>query len=151
MNQKDLNWYRENGFTETVVTTADEIAAQVEHFYEMEFSEMFICNIQKEGQEEYPSLWLFTEQDADECKNFLTRFDIDIVKYKGNVRYVNIITDNKGTLVNATPTSTMKLAVAFTDDVKCIFEAKGANCQRLSGIAKRYLKEYKEGRKTYGS
>lgn len=145
MNQNDLKWYRENGFPDTVVTTAAEIAAQVEKYYEMEFGEIFISNIQNGGQEEYPSLWLFSEQDAVECKNFLTRFDIDIVRYKSNVRYVNIITDKNDTLINPTPASTMKLAVSLTEDVKCIFDAKGVNCLRLSGVAKRYLTEYKSG------
>ena len=146
MNQNDLKWYRENGFPETVVSTAVEITAQVERFYEMEFVEIFICNIQKEGQEEYTSLWLFTEQDVVECKNFLTRFDIDIVRYKGNVRYVNIITNKSDALDKPSQDSTMKLAVSLAEDIKCFLDAKGANCQRLSGIAKRYLKEYKEGR-----
>ncbi len=146
MIQNDLNWYRDNGFPETVVSTAAEITAQVEKYYEIEFDEIFISNIQNEGQEEYPSLWLFSEQDAVECKNFLIRFDIDIVRYKGCVKYVNIITDKNDTLINPTVTSTMKLAVSLTDDIKCIFNAKGNNCQRLSGIAKRYLNEYKAGR-----
>lgn len=146
MIKNDLKWYRENGFTETVVSTATEVSKQVERLYEMKFSELFICNIQKDGQEEYPSLWLFNEQDAVECKNFLTRFDVDIVRYKGNVRYVNIITEKSDSLKNTTPSSTMKLYVSLFEDVKCLFDAKGANCQRLSGIAKRYLKEYKEGR-----
>lgn len=146
MNKNDLNWYREIGFADAVVNSAEEILSRVESYYEMEFDEIFISNIQNENHEEYPSLWLFSEQDAVECKNFLTRFDIDIVKYKGNVRYVNIITDNKETLNTPTVASTMKLAIALADDVKCIFDAKGQNCKKLSGIAKRYLKEYKSGR-----
>lgn len=146
MNQNDLNWYKDNGFPETVVSTAAEIIAQVEKYYEMEFCEVFISNIQNEGQEEYSSLWLFSEQDAVECKNFLTRFDIDIVRYKGCVKYVNIITDKNDTLINPTTTSTMKLVVSLTDDIKCVFDAKGTNCLRLSGVAKRYLKEYKSGK-----
>ena len=146
MTQDDLNWYKENGFPETVVKTAAEKKAQVEKYYEMEFDEIFISNIQNEGQEEYPSLWLFSKQDVVECKDFLTRFDIDIVRYKGNVRYVNIIADKNDTLTNPTPTSKMKLAVSLTSDVKCFFDAKGVNCLRLSGVAKRYLTEYKAGR-----
>ena len=146
MNKNDLNWYREIGFADAVVNSAEEILSRVESYYEMEFDEIFISNIQNENHEEYPSLWLFSEQDAVECKNFLTRFDIDIVKYKGNVRYVNIITDKKETLNTPTVASTMKLAIALADDVKCIFDAKGQNCKKLSGIAKRYLKEYKSGR-----
>lgn len=146
MNKNDLNWYREIGFADAVVNSAEEILSRVESYYEMEFDEIFISNIQNDNHEEYPSLWLFSEQDAVECKNFLTRFDIDIVKYKGNVRYVNIITDNKESLNTPTAASTMKLAIALADDVKCIFDAKGLNCQKLSGIAKRYLREYKSGR-----
>ncbi len=146
MNKNDFNWYREIGFADTVVNTAEDIASRVESYYEMKFDEIFISNIQNDNHEEYPSLWMFTEQDAVECKNFLTRFDIDVVKYKGNVRYVNIITDDKETLNTPSSTSTMKLAVSLSDDVKCIFDAKGLNCKKLSGIAKRYLKEYKSGR-----
>lgn len=146
MNQNDLKWYRDNGFPETVVTTAAETTALVEKYYEIEFDEMFISNVLKEGQEEYPSLWLFTERDVVECKNFLNRFDIDIVRYKDNVRYVNIITDKKDTIINPSSSSKMKLAVLLIDDSRCVFDAIGANCQRLSGIAKRYLREYKGGR-----
>lgn len=143
MKQDDLNWYRQNGFPEIVVNTAAEIISQVEKYYEMEFDEIFISNVQNNGYEEYPSLWMFTEQYAVECKFFLNRFDIDLVRYKGRIKYVNIITDKYDTLGNPLPTASMKLTVSLKDDLKCLFDAKGINCVRLSGIAKRYLKEFK--------
>ena len=146
MIQNDLKWYEGNGFTETVLAAATEITALVEKYYEMTFDEMFICNVQRDGQEEYPSLWLFTEQDVVECKNFLTRVDIDIARYKGAVKYVNIMADKTDSLINPTQASTVRLSVSLVDDIKCYFDAKGANCQRLSEIAKHFLKEYKKGR-----
>ena len=142
----DLNWYKEIGFPEAVISTAAEITTQVEEYYEIEFDEIFICNIQNEGQEEYMSLWMFSEQDVVECKNFLTRFDIDIAKYKGNVKYVNIITDKKETLFNPADSSTMRLSISLDDDIKCYFDAKGMNCKKLRGVATRFLREYKAGR-----
>lgn len=143
MKENDLNWYRENGFAEAVLSTAAEITAQVEHYYEMGFDEVFICNNLKNGQEEYPSLWLFTGQDAVECKNFLTDFNIDILRYKNNVIYINIMADNGEALSKPEQTSKMKVEVAVMNDARCTFEAYGMNCQKLSGIAKRFLKEYK--------
>ena len=145
MDKKEFNWYREIGYPEAVVSSAEVTVSQVESYYEMEFDEIFISNIQNESHEEYPSLWLFSNQDAVECKDFLTRFDIDIVKYKGNVRYVNIISNSKDILKSTEPTSKMKLAISLADDLKCYFDAKGQNCRKLIGIAKRYLNEYKSG------
>lgn len=143
MKENDLNWYRENGFAEAVLSTAAEITAQVEHYYEMGFDEIFISNVMEGDHEEYPSLWLFSDQDVVECKDFLTHFDIDIVKYKSNVLYINIIA-NKGTvLYDPEKNSKMKLEVSIMENARCTFEAYGMNCIKLSGIVKRFLKEYK--------
>ena len=146
MNQERLNWYREIGLADTVVSSVEEIVSIVESYYKMEFDDIFISNIQNDHHEEYPSLWLFSEQDVVECKYFLTRFDIDVAKYKGYVRYVNIITDSKETLASPKTTSTMKLVISLDHDIKCIFDAKGLNCIKLNEIAQRFLKEYNSSR-----
>lgn len=143
MKQNVLKWYREIGFPETVVSTAADIIAQVETFYDMLFDGIFISNIRNGDQEEYTSLWLFSGQYVVECKDFLTRFDIDIVRYKDNIRYVSILTDRKESLTNPTHTSTMKLSVLLADSVRCLYDATGLNCMKLSEIAQLYLKGYK--------
>ncbi len=143
MNQNDLEWYREIGFPNTVVSTAADIIAQVETYYAMLFDGFFISNIKNGDQEEYTSLWLFSGQYVVECKDYLTRFDIDIVRFKDNVRYVSILSDRKESLTNPTNTSTMKLSVLLTDGVRCLYDATGYNCRKLSEIAQLYLKEYK--------
>ena len=117
--------------------------SKVEDFYEMQFEDMFISNIQNDGHEDYPSLWMFTDQDVVECKFFLTRFDIDIVKYKGNVRYVNIMANGSEDIIKPNASSAMKLRVSLVDEVTCNFDAVGQNCLKLREIAKRYLEEYK--------
>lgn len=142
MNQNNLNWYRENGFPKALLSSVEETTNLVEKYYEMKFDDLFVSNIQNGDFEEYTSLWLFTEQDAVECKHFLNRFDIDIVKYKNNVCYINIIADNNA-MISPEPTSTMRVVINLNNNLKCTFDAKGHNCQRLSKIAKRFLKEYK--------
>lgn len=143
MNQNTLNWYRGIGFPEALLNSAVDIISRVEKYFEMEFEEFFISNAQKDDVMDYTSVWLFSDQDAIECKNFLTSFDIDIVRYKRNVRYVNIITGKNDSLTDPTDNSVMKLSVLLADDVKCLFTAKGMNCKKLDEIARRYLKEYK--------
>jgi hypothetical protein len=143
MNQNTLNWYRGIGFPEALLNSAVDIISRVEKYYEMKFEDFFISNAQKDDVMDYTSVWLFTDQDAIECKNFLTSFDIDIVRYKRNVRYVNIITGKNDSLTDPTDNSVMKLSVLLADDVKCLFTAKGMNCKKLDEIARRYLKEYK--------
>lgn len=143
MNQNLLKWYAENGFPQTVIDAAQTIISRVQKYYEVEFDEVFISNAMNDGHEDYTSLWMLTDEDATECKLFLTRFDIDIVRYKGRVRYINIITDRSDTMNCPTQNSKMKLSISLTDDIRCQFEAAGLNCANLSRIAKRYLKEYK--------
>lgn len=145
MKKNAFDWYEQNGFPPTVILLAKEITSQVEKYYDMEFEMIFISNILNEKNEEYPSLWLFTDQYVVECKNFLTNYDIDIVKYKNSINYINIITDNSNTLDNPSPASTMKLRITLSSDIRCIFDAFGTNCKKLGDIAKLFLKEYKEG------
>jgi hypothetical protein len=146
MKQNAFDWYEQNDFPKTVIISAQEITSQVETYYNMEFDTIFISNIQNENNEEYPSLWLFTNQYVVECKNFLTNFDIDIAKYENSIKYINIITDNCDALNNPSQTSTMKLRMTLSNDTRCIFDALGLNCKRLSDIAKHFLKEYMEGK-----
>ena len=47
MNKEDLKWYREHGYPETVVNTAEEIANKVEKFYNLVFDFMFISKSTK--------------------------------------------------------------------------------------------------------
>jgi len=145
MNSENYNWYKDtkNGIPESVMSTVDETITTIEKYYGIEFEELFISNEQNDGHEEYSSLWLFSDQDVVECKNFLLKFDVDIVKYKGSVRYVNIILNGKDTLENPQETSSMKLVVSLINEIGCTLFATGQNCQRLNIIAKRYMKEYK--------
>lgn len=143
MNTDSFKWYDEIGFPNTVISKALEVISKVEELYTMQFDDVFISNIQNDGHEDYPSLWLFTDQDVVECKFFLTRFDIDIAKYKGNVRYVNIMANSSEDLIKPNSSSAMKLSVSLVDEVRCNFDAVGQNCLKLGEIAKRYLEEYK--------
>lgn len=145
MIQDDLKWYRENDFPETVVASAEEICSQIEKYYEITFVGLFISNTKNESTEEYPSLWLYNNDYIVESKDFLVQshIDIDLAQYKSNVRYININADNFTALENPTVESKIKLRVSIGNNLKCVFDAVGVNCSKLSYMAKLFIAEHK--------
>lgn len=144
MYQNDLKWYREIGFPEAVVDAAEVMAVRVEKYYEMEFNRLFISNTRDANHEDYSSLWLFTDKDVVECKNFLIRLDVDITKYKDRIKYFNIISNDYSSIESPNVDSILKLEVSMVTEIRCIFDAVGTNCTRLNEIAKFFLDEYKK-------
>ena len=146
MIQDDLKWYRENHFPETVVDSAEKIGSQIEKYYEITFDGLFVSNKKNESTEEYPSLWLYNNDYVVESKDFLVQshLNIDLARYKGNVKYINIDADNFTALENPTMESKIKLQISIGDNLKCVFDAVGINCLRLSNMAKMFIAEHKE-------
>lgn len=146
MIDNDLKWYHDNGFPQGVIDTVKDITRNVENFYGLEFDRCFISNSIENGQEDYSSIWLFTKEDAVECKNFLVRQDVDIARIKGNVKYVNLIFEKFKLNNEPTADSSMNMVIFLADDIKCYFNAAGANCSKLLEIANIFLNEYKASR-----
>ena len=144
MIQDDLKWYREIGFPETVISLAEDNISRIERYYGITFEGFYISNKKDESHDEYPSLWLFNNEFVVESKDFLSKtyLDIDLARYKENVKYINIITDNFSSLEEPLVDSKIKLIVSIGNNIKCTFDAVGANCSRLNDLAKMFIREH---------
>lgn len=143
MVKDSLKWYQKAGVPEVVLKRAEEITILIEKFYGIVIEDLFISNIVNEDSIEYTSLWLFTKEDVVECKHFLTRSDIDIARYGKNVTYINYLFDDFKSIETQGSSSNIKLNVSLGQGMKCILNAVGSNCERLIGIASRFMEEYK--------
>lgn len=145
MNQNDLKWYQDNGFPTTVVNLAKEITPLIEEYYGITFEGLFISNSKDENQEMYPSLWLYNDEYIVESKDFLseTHLNIDIARYKKNVKYIQINSHNLKLSGRPTNDSRIKLMVSIGNNISCSFEAVGINCSKLNELAKKFIEVHK--------
>lgn len=144
MEKNRFNWYQENGFPQTVIEAAQKICSTVESYYDLSFDTVFISNKINDGQMDYTSVWLFNDTYVAECKGFLARFNIDIVRYKDYVEYFNLIANNEMAFESPTDDSRMKVDILLKNTIRCSLDAAGRNCSQLKAIAKKYLEDCKK-------
>ncbi|MBN2747562.1 MAG: hypothetical protein JXR34_12615 [Bacteroidales bacterium] len=140
--------------SEVLQTRIENLIQLNQNLFEFEVLDIFISEYRdKDGNEVYTSLWLFTNKGAIECKNFIDQTDFDVTPITNNIEYCSILVNNFD-FVTTNQKSFVKALCNFGNTGSPIngsFTATDANCKYAIEIYKRHflanLRDYskKEG------
>lgn len=138
---KDLfkNYFETIQAPATLISRAEALISVAQSLFTFEADDVFVNTMKNKEQIEYSSLWLFTGDRLVECKEFLTKQDIDIVKLGSNLKYYNLIFNSYDNLKNANQQSTAKATMVFEENISSTLFACGMNCEYLVNISKKYF------------
>lgn len=101
--------------------------------------DIFISDfIDKEGNRQFESLWLFTSTFAFEAKQFLKEDDFDCMTLKNRVDYWQMKKTDYD-FKTAGPKSRMLLTIRTNPMVGADFKASAENCDYLKAIFNKYV------------
>lgn len=139
MDQAWNNYLKEILFPERFLTIIESKINDVQSIYGTEIQTLFVSNRRTENGMEYLSLWLFSEDKAFECKNFISSDDYDVVYIQNNISYVNVKKTNYVDLHNPVNESSLVCNCYLANtNLSCSFNAIGANCKYLMQIIQSY-------------
>jgi hypothetical protein len=77
--------------TKVVKDKIEEMLILNSKIKKFEIKDIFVCELKnEEGARNYTSLWLFTDKQVVECKNFLATYDFDITPLYKNIEYCSM-------------------------------------------------------------
>lgn len=141
MKQEWNNYLQEIQLPERLINNVENKIAEVEYIFGVRIDNIFVSNRRTEQGVEFLSLWLFTEDKAFECKQFISLDDYDVVFIQHNVFYINTKKTNYPQLGSPTNDSSLVCNCYLGNtNISCSFNAVGINCKYLMNIIKsRYI------------
>lgn len=123
----------------TLINRAEALISVSQSLFALEADDIFVNTMKNKDQIEYSSLWIFAGDRLVECKEFLSKQDVDIVKLGSNLKYYNLVFDNFDNLENVNPQSTAKATLVCEENISSILYASGKNCEYLVELSKKYF------------
>lgn len=129
------------GLSEVAQKRVDVLLGELSTIYEgIELNDIFINELNRNGERTFQSIWLFSDKHIIECKDFLSSDDFDLAVFKDNVQYFNIIKKEYTELENPSEKSSVSIHVTFGKvELSADFTAIGINCKYALTIAKKYF------------
>ena len=137
MKQEWLEYLRLISLPERLCSIVENKIKEVQSIFDVECSIIFVSNRLTEQGVSFMSLWLFSDDKAYECKEFLSSDDYDTVYTRKNVVYVNIKKTNYPNLESTQENSNLSgTCYLGTANLSCSFNAVGENCIYLLNLLK---------------
>jgi hypothetical protein len=127
------------GFTEVFDERVEEILGFFETVYPGKTQDIFVTEyFDKEGNRQYGSVWVFTEESAMEAKNFLQEDDFDSVPLSRQVKYWAIKKTDYD-FREASTRSRMVLQFDLVSGIEGTLRASRENCDHLRTIFMKHI------------
>lgn len=139
MKESFNNYFETIQAPDILISRAEALISIAQSLFSFDVDDVFVNTMKNKEQIDYSSLWLFAGDRLMECKEFLTRQDIDIVKLGSNQKYFNLVFDNFDNLENVNLQSTAKATIVCNENISSILFACGKNCEYLVSLSKKYF------------
>lgn len=142
MKEKFSTYLKDVNASESAKTKVEQIYNEILSLYNnINIDDIFITNVNNNGNVEWQSLWLFNENFAIECKNFLSQQeDYDIAPLSNKIIYYNI---KKGHYkLNDSPCQNSYISITIlinNGHSSCNLIATGTNCVYAKNISQKYF------------
>lgn len=105
-----------------------------------EIKDIFVSNyIKNDGNEEFISLWFFSDKYCLEAKQFLTKYDIDIAYLYQSIKYWTIKLEDYS-YNDISDKSKLSFEAESLHGIYFTFRSQGKNCGYLKAIIDKYFK-----------
>lgn len=135
MEQVWNDYLQEIQLPERLLSIIESKINDVQSIFGTEIKTLFVSNRRTANGVEYLSLWLFSDDKAFECKNFISSDDYDVVYIQKNISYVNVKKSNYVDLRGPVNESSLVCNCYLVNtSLSCSLNAVGANCKYLMQI-----------------
>lgn len=135
MKKEWIDYLQEIQFPERLFAIVESKIKDVQLIFGTEIINLFVSNRRTEKGIDYLSLWLFSDNQVFECKNFISTDDYDVVFVQKNILYVNVKKSNYENLQNPINESSIVCNTYLSNTgLSCSFNAIGSNCKHLMHI-----------------
>jgi hypothetical protein len=125
--------------TKVVKDKIEEMLILNSKIKKFEIKDIFVCELKnEEGARNYTSLWLFTDKQVVECKNFLATYDFDITPLYKNIEYCSMSPVNFD-LEKPSDKSIVKIHIQFNVRISGDIIATENNCLSALKIYQKYI------------
>lgn len=141
MKEEFYNYLRNINISEVAQKKVEEIYNEILLLYNnIDIKDILITNLINNDSIEYQSLWLFNEDFAIECKNFLSQQeDFDLCPYN-EIIYYNIKKSNYKLNGPISPNSNVSITILTNNGrASCNLIATGVNCTHVIKISQKYF------------
>jgi len=136
MIEKFESYLQQLQLSNVVRSRIDEVLILNYNMINKEIIEIFMGEVKSViGRKTFTSLWLFTDEFAIECKEFLSKNDFDIAPYKNRIQYCSIKADNSD-FSTYDINSFIEIKLHFIDSITGTLTASGENCQHAYELYK---------------
>ena len=142
MKESFKNYCAAIGMSEVAQERVERVITELTSLYDnMQFDDIFINDMFRNGERTFASIWLFNEKYIVECKEFMTDDDYDLAIFDKTVQYFNIRKKDYSDLENPTEKSNITIDATFgyNAGLTCSFMANGKNCKYALNVAKKYF------------
>lgn len=127
------------GIKNLFLKRAEEVLDFYQQFYKDQIKDIFVTeHIDKEGNRQYESLWLFSESSIMEAKQFLTVDNFDSTPLKNQVHYWRI-KKTEYNFMESSDKSRMLLEFYLLPEVSGTLKASRKNCDYLKALFLKYF------------
>ena len=129
------------GLSEFAQRRVDVVLNELSSIYEgIELNDIFINELNRNGERTFQSIWFFSDKHIIECKDFLSSDDYDLAIYKDQIQYFNITKKDFSDIENPSEKSSITIHVTFGKvELSADLTALGINCKYALSIAKKYF------------
>ena len=139
MNAKWMTYLTSVGITGLFYLRTKEILDFYQKLYPDQVEDIFVGEyVDKDGNRQYQSLWLFSETNIMEAKKFLTEDDFDCAPFRKQIQYWDIKKENYD-FSKASTESRMVIKVGFVHNVTFELKASRENCDYLKTIFLKHI------------
>jgi hypothetical protein len=139
MNDRWLQYLKSIGMTATAVERVQTLCARFVKAFDIPIKDMVVSDyFDKDGNRQYASLWIVSDNTISELKQFMTSDNVDFVSSRSNIMWLMVSADNYDFDV-ATASSTV--TVNFRMDIQFGGQLMGVsnNCPYILDFSKNYL------------
>jgi hypothetical protein len=118
---------------------AEKVIDFYQQLYPDQIEDIFVTEyLDKDGNRQYESVWLFSNTGAMEAKAFLKKDDFDFASLKQQVKYWNI-KKTEYDFCKATNKSRMILDFELLTGILCALKASRENCDYLKALLFKHI------------
>lgn len=112
-----------------------------DNIYKDGIVDIFVSDyLNEDGNKVYDNMWIFTDQNIHEAKDFLTTFKYDAAVYKNKIKYWEVSASNYSFNNITNPDSRFSLDVSLFDNITCKLKSSSNNCKYLNLIFNKYFR-----------
>lgn len=137
MKQEFKNYLLSIGQSDVSIDRIDEILNEVKDIFNKEPQDILISQSNQGETLRESSLWILTENEAMECKNFLTSKDYDWLRIKNNIAYTNIVITPSA--VERGDKKSLRILVAFSSSLQMNIYVEESFFDHAMDVYKKYI------------